>query len=122
MFDLGIRSKDLREKVRWSQEDLGRKVNKSKSTISLYENDGLVPPGDTLIEMASLFNVSLDYLVGIDKNEMVSIDKLTEQQKTMVHTLIVELQDTTKSKTGLSPRQQDILCSLIKEFAEKNIR
>ena len=122
MFDLGLRIKDLREKVRWSQEDLGRKVNKSKSTISLYENDGLVPPGDTLIEMASLFNVSLDYLVGIDKNEMVSIDKLTELQKTMVHTLIVELQDTTKSKTGLSPRQQDILCSLIKEFAEKNIR
>ena len=122
MFDLGLRIKDLREKVRWSQEDLGRKVNKSKSTISLYENEGLVPPGDTLIEMASLFNVSLDYLVGIDKNEMVSIDKLTEQQKTMVHTLIVELQDTTKSKTGLSPRQQDILCSLIKEFAEKNIR
>ena len=122
MFDLGLRIKDLREKVRWSQEELGRKVNKSKSTISLYENDGLVPPGDTLIEMASLFNVSLDYLVGIDKNEMVSIDKLTEQQKTMVHTLIVELQDTTKSKTGLSPRQQDILCSLIKEFAEKNIR
>lgn len=122
MFDLGLRIKDLREKVRWSQEDLGRKVNKSKSTISLYENDGLVPPGDTLIEMASLFNVSLDYLVGIDKNEMVSIDKLTEQQKTMVHTLIVELQDTTKSKTGLSPRQQVILCSLIKEFAEKNIR
>ena len=122
MFDLGLRIKDLREKVRWSQEDLGRKVNKSKSTISLYENDGLVPPGDTLIEMASLCNVSLDYLVGIDKNEMVSIDKLTEQQKTMVHTLIVELQDTTKSKTGLSPRQQDILCSLIKEFAEKNIR
>ena len=122
MIDLGLRIKELREKVGWSQEDLGRKVNKSKSTISLYENGGLVPPGDTLIEMASLFNVSLDYLVGIDKNEMVSIDKLTEHQKAMIHTLIVELQDATKSKTGLSPRQQDILCSLIKKFADKNVR
>ena len=122
MIDLGLRIKELREKVGWSQEDLGRKVNKSKSTISLYENGGLVPPGDTLIEMASLFNVSLDYLVGIDKNEMVSIDKLTEHQKAMINTLIVELQDATKSKSGLSPRQQDILCSLIKEFADKNVR
>lgn len=122
MLDLGLRIKELREKNGWSQEELGRKVNKSKSTVSLYESDGMVPPGDTLIELASLFNVSLDYLVGIDKNEMVSIEKLTKKQKMLVHTLLVELQDTTKGKMGLSPRQIDILSSLMEEFAMKNTR
>lgn len=91
MFDLGIRIKDLRDKHKWSQEELGRKINKSKSTISLYESNGKVPPGDTLIDLAALFNVSLDYLVGIDKNEMVSIDRLSDKQKTIVHTLLIEL-------------------------------
>lgn len=120
MQDLGLKIKELREKNGWSQEELGRKVNKSKSTISLYESDGLYPPGDVLIELAFLFNVSLDYLVGIDKNEMVSIEKLTNRQKTLIHTLLIELQDPTKVKTGLSPRQMDILSSLMLEFATKN--
>lgn len=48
---------------------------------------------------------------------MVSIDKLTEQQKTMVHTLIVELQDTTKSKTGFITS-----AARYSMFADKGVR
>lgn len=122
MFDVGLRIKELREQHRWSQNDLARKINKSKSTVSLYESNGKVPPGDTLIDLAAIFNVSLDYLIGIDKNEMVSIDKLSERQKSVVHTLLVELQDTSKSRGGLTPRQQDILSALMLEFSLKNAR
>ena len=72
--------------------------------------------------MATLFNVSLDYLVGIDKNEMVSINHLSAKQKSLIHTLLVELRDPTKAPGGLSPRQQDILSIIMQEFANKNMR
>lgn len=89
---------------------------------SLYESGAKIPPGDVLIEMATLFNISLDYLVGIDKNEMVSINHLSAQQKSLIHTLLVELRDPAKAQRGLSPRQQDILSTLMQEFANKNMR
>lgn len=121
-IEVGIKIRELREKSKWSQAELGRKINKSKSTISLYESGAKIPPGDVLIEMATLFNVSLDYLVGIDKNEMVSINHLSAKQKSLIHTLLVELRDPTKAPGGLSPRQQDILSIIMQEFANKNMR
>ena len=78
----------------------------------------------TLYEMeclADLFGCSLDYLVGIDKKEMVSIEKLSERQKTLVHTLLIEFRDDSRRK-GLSPRQQDILSGLMTEFVEKSMK
>ena len=66
-----------------SQEALGKKLNRSKSVVCGYENNLRVPPLDILVQIAVIFNVSLDYLVGIDKNEMVSIEGLTNGQKKM---------------------------------------
>ena len=121
MFDLGLRIKELREEHHWTQEELGKKINKSKSMVSLYESNIKIPSGETLIDLAYLFNVSLDYLVGIDKKEMVSIEKLSERQKTLVHTLLIEFRDDSRRK-GLSPRQQDILSGLMTEFVEKSMK
>ena len=120
--DIGLRIRELREKHKWSQSELGRKINKSKSMISLYESNAKVPSGDVLVDIATLFNVSLDYLVGIDKNEMVSINHLSDRQKALIHTLLVEFHDTSKCRSGLSTRQLDILSTLMQDFAEKNMR
>ena len=87
MFDFGLRLRELREKHKLSQEQLGRRVDRSKSVISSYENNLKMPPLSILTDFAVIFNVSLDYLVGIDKNEMVSIDGLTDQQKQVLQTI-----------------------------------
>jgi len=39
MFDFGLRIRELREQHKMSQEQLGRKVERSKSVISSYENN-----------------------------------------------------------------------------------
>ena len=70
MFDFGLRIKELREQHKMSQEQLGRRIDRSKSVISSYENNIKIPPLDILTKIAVIFNVSLDYLVGIDKNEI----------------------------------------------------
>ena len=80
MFDFGLRIRERREQHKMSQEQLGRKVERSKSVISSYENNIKVPPLDVFTQIAVVFNVSLDYLVGIDKNEMVSVAGLSDAQ------------------------------------------
>ncbi len=118
MFDFGLRLRSLREGQKLSQEQLGKKLGRSKSVISSYENNIKFPPAELLVRLAVIFNVSMDYLVGIDKNEMLSVSGLTEAQKELIGTLIYEFKDSTKSD-GLSTRQQYILNGLMREFANK---
>lgn len=119
MFDFGLRLRELREQHKLSQEDLGRKINRSKSVVSSYENNLKVPSVDILTSLAVLYNVSLDYLVGIDKNQMVSIEGLSEQQKNVIHTLLLEFKDKSSISDGLTLRQQDILNILMIEFSKR---
>lgn len=119
MFDFGLRIRELREQHKLSQEQLGGKVGRSKSVISSYENNIKVPPLTILTQLAVIFNVSLDYLVGIDKNEMISINGLSEQQKTLLQTIVFEFKDTSNTLDGLTQRQQEILNGLMKEFSKK---
>lgn len=120
MFDFGMRLRELRIKSKMSQEELGNKIDRSKSVVSNYENNIMMPPSDILVQMAVIFNVSLDYLVGIDKNEMLSVEGLTEYQKSLVQQILFEMKDTRKVGCGLSKRQQDILNGLMIEFSRKN--
>ena len=119
MFDFGLRIRELREQHKMTQEQLGRKVERSKSVISSYENNVKIPPLDILTQIAVVFNVSLDYLVGIDKNEMVSVNGLTSTQKDIIKTIVFEFKDTSIKGDGLSVRQQEILNELLKEFSKK---
>ena len=60
-----LRIKELREQERLNQEGLALKLNVSQSTVSAYEVGERVPDLKTLIAIARLFNVSLDYLAGL---------------------------------------------------------
>lgn len=92
MYDMGARLQALRKAKGWSQEALGRKVNKAKSVISSYEANLRTPPLDVLTSLAALYGVSLDYLAGIEKREMISSEGLSDAQRSLVQTIVVELQ------------------------------
>lgn len=56
--------KRLRMEMSMSQEELGNKVGMKKSNISKYERGALEPGLDTVKLFASVFGVSIDYLLG----------------------------------------------------------
>ncbi len=120
MFDFGQRIQQLRISHNMSQEDLGKKLHRSKSVVCGYENNVRIPPLDVLVNIAVIFNVSLDYLVGIDKNEMVSVDNLNDQQKKLIHSLITEIKSTSTNCPGLTSNQQEILNNIMVEFSRKH--
>lgn len=120
MFDFGLRLQKLRISHNMSQAALGQKLNRSKSVICAYENNVRIPPLEVLSNIAVIFNVSLDYLVGIDKNEMVSIDNLSDNQKEIIHALIHEFQREKTNFPGLSDFQQNLLNKILIEFNKKH--
>lgn len=54
----------LRKERGLSQEDIGKLINKKRSTVSGYETEGKEPDIDTLCFLADYFGVSTDYLMG----------------------------------------------------------
>ena len=54
---------NLRKKAGMSQSQLAKELNVGSSAIGMYEQGRRTPALDILIQMAKLFDVSLDYLV-----------------------------------------------------------
>lgn len=75
---------------------------------------------EVLTNIAVFFNVSLDYLVGIDKEEIVSVGGLSNEQKEIIHAMIHEFKGGTSNCPGLTAQQQDILNKLMVEFYRKH--
>lgn len=61
---VGYRLRQLRKEKRMSQEDLGKKLNVSKVSISGYETGNRIPSLDIFIKLLDIFDVSSDYLLG----------------------------------------------------------
>lgn len=72
---LSKRIKELRTDSNLTQSELGNILGVGKTTISMYENGHSTPDDDIKKNLASYFNVSLDYLMGIS-NIKESADKL----------------------------------------------
>ncbi len=69
-MNLGLRIKTLRKQHKMSQVELAQKMNLSQSAIANYESNSRMPQIDQLLEMASLFNVSIDELVQANKTDI----------------------------------------------------
>ena len=58
------RIKQLREENNWTQLELSKKMNCAMSSIAMYENGSRKPSLEVLIKLSSIFNCSIDYLLG----------------------------------------------------------
>ena len=60
------RLKELRIEKNVGQIELAKAINVSKGIISLWENDLREPKLSSLMALAKFFDVSIDYLAGLD--------------------------------------------------------
>lgn len=63
---LGERLKELRMERNMSQQELGNLLGITKVSVCGYENGTRSPSIDTLCEIARVFGVSTDYLLGME--------------------------------------------------------
>jgi transcriptional regulator with XRE-family HTH domain len=60
------RLKELRVEKQVGQVELANAINVSKGTISLWENGLREPKLSNLISLATFFNVTIDFLAGLE--------------------------------------------------------
>ena len=63
-MDFPKRLRSLRLGHKLTQEELGKKINVTKVSVSGYENGNRVPDMETLQKIAEVFDVQVDYLLG----------------------------------------------------------
>lgn len=66
MSELSTRLKELREEKEISTRELAKVLKISARAIQRWEKEERVPNLNTIIEIAKFFEVSLDYLVGLE--------------------------------------------------------
>lgn len=74
MVDFGYILKQLRTESKITQKDLADRIGVTKSVISYYELLERSPSPEVLIKLAAIFNVTTDYLLGIDKKHTQTLD------------------------------------------------
>ena len=74
--------KKLREHSGYSQEEIANKLGIFRSTISRYENGERKINGENLVKLAKLFNVTPEYLLGLEddkkKDNIINKEQLTK--------------------------------------------
>ena len=65
-YNFYMKLKELREENNLKQEDIARFLNIKQNTYSQYENFKRQLPIDALIKLARFYNVSTDYILGLE--------------------------------------------------------
>ncbi len=106
--------KELRTEKNWKQDTLAKEINIDLRQISLYENDKNLPSIETVIKIAQVFNISIDYLLIDDYprrplhyKDNATVEKfnymeiLTEREKNAVFVILEELAYKNKIKNAI---------------------
>jgi len=92
MINLGTRLKALRLEKCMTQSVVAQRVGVSKAMISSYELEQRSPSYEVLIKLAALFNVTTDYLLGVEKVAM-NYNGLTDKEVRAVVNIVELLRD-----------------------------
>lgn len=80
MVDFGNTLKTLRLKENMTQAQLAQRLGLTKSVISAYETGLRLPSYDILIHIAQIYNVSTDYLLGLEHKQEIDLSGLTQEE------------------------------------------
>lgn len=80
--------KILRKKYNLTQTDIAKKLGITRSSVNAWEMGISIPSTQYIVELAQLFNVSSDYLLGISKTSTISVNGLSEEEIAALHGVI----------------------------------
>ena len=96
MVDFGNTLKKLRLQEDLTQQQLADRLGVTKSVISYYELSERYPSPEVLTKLASVFHVSTDYLLGLEKGEVIDLSGLDEDDIITVKRLVSSLKNKGK--------------------------
>ena len=98
MVDFGAKLKQLRLEEGLTQQQLADRIGVTKSVISYYELQERYPSPEVLTKLASVFHVSTDYLLGLERSEILDLTGLEEEDIVTVKRLVSSLKKKNMNK------------------------
>ena len=89
--------KDLRQARGWTQAELARRMGITRNGINSWEQGLSMPSPSSLVELAKIFSVSTDYLLGVERLATINVTGLDESEVA----LLAELADRLRQKNSL---------------------
>lgn len=96
------RVKLLREQANMTQTDLSKRLGITRSSVNAWEMGISVPSTQYIVELANIFKVSTDYLLGVKTSSTVSVEGLTERDIKLVYSLINHLKSKNSDPNYLN--------------------
>ena len=87
--------KKLREARGWSQAELARRLSVTRNGVNSWEQGLSMPSPACLVDLAKVFSVSTDYLLGIESLDSVNVTGLSAKEVA----LLTEMADMLRGKT-----------------------
>lgn len=87
------RIKALREARGWTQAELARRMSITRNGVNSWEQGLSMPSPTCLVDLAKVFSVSTDYLLGVERLETVNVTGLDEKDVAMLAQLAGRLRE-----------------------------
>ncbi|MBD8918540.1 MAG: XRE family transcriptional regulator [Lachnospiraceae bacterium] len=105
LLNFGKTLKELRIQHGLTQQQLALQLGITKSVVSYYELQERSPSPDILVKLASIFHVSTDYLLGLEKCSTpdkiyLDVSDLESEDITTLNLLITHLRNKNMQKNS----------------------
>lgn len=101
LFSLADRLRTLREMRGVTQAELGRQLGLTRSSVNGWEAGIAVPSTSMIIELAKIFHVTTDYLLGMNNGNVLQANLLTEKEIATIAALIECMEENRDEKKDL---------------------
>lgn len=99
MFDMGKILKEQRILRKMTQEQVARALDVTAASVVRWENNYKTPSLEHLVALAVLYNISINTIVGIQKETVIVIDSLTESQQRLMIDILSQFTQPDKKNT-----------------------
>ena len=92
------RIKQLREQAGYSQAQLAKRLDVTRSSVNAWEMGLSMPTAQYVVTLAKLFHVSADYLLGLTASSSIVLDGYTQEEIELLYKLIRYFDDQKKQR------------------------
>lgn len=90
----------LREKAGYSQAQLAKKLDVTRSSVNAWEMGLSTPTTQYVVAMARLFHVSTDYLLGLEPVLCLSLDGYSQEETALLFSLLKYFDSRAQSNSS----------------------
>ena len=101
-YELSENIKKLRIQKHLTQTELGKRIGVTTSTVASYESQDRLPSIAVLIRLAAEFNVSIEYLLGVNKNVTIDVSELSNKQISALNVIVEQFREDNKKGSNYS--------------------